>query len=244
MSADYDDPTYSYLTYWNHRQYEHGAEVLAISRLLKGVSVDSAADVGGGYGRLTALLKQFAKEVMLIEPSAKQRGIGSDFLKDPSIKILEGSAESLPLADSSTSLLVVVRVVHHTPKIEPVLRELWRVLEPGGLLILEVANSTHFKARVKSWLTGKSIPKEPRVLNSQEDDIPFVNHHPETVEPLFAEVGFKLEDKLSVSNVRLPGIKRILPTRAMLQLESPLQRFWAPLNFGPSLFYKLRKPAK
>src|SRR3954465_8480147 len=83
----YNDPKHNYLHYWDDRQYEHLAEVIAIKKLLHGRHFDKAADVGGGYGRLSVLLENYANEVVLAEPSKQQLDIARDFLRNqPRIK--------------------------------------------------------------------------------------------------------------------------------------------------------------
>src|SRR5438105_402348 len=78
----YNDPGHNYLRYWDNRGYEHRAEEIAITRLLRGKHFKTAADVGGGYGRLCVLLEHFADHVTLVEPSQQQLDIARDFLKD------------------------------------------------------------------------------------------------------------------------------------------------------------------
>src|SRR5438132_129411 len=78
----YDDPKYNYQDYWAGREYEHAAEEMAIKHLLKGRKFESAVDVGGGYGRLSKFLTNFAKKVTLAEPSQQQLDIAGIYLKD------------------------------------------------------------------------------------------------------------------------------------------------------------------
>ena len=61
--ADQYDRGYDYTTYWNNRDYENGAERVAIRRLLKDRHFAKAADVGGGFGRLAILLREYADQV-------------------------------------------------------------------------------------------------------------------------------------------------------------------------------------
>jgi ubiquinone/menaquinone biosynthesis C-methylase UbiE len=63
--------------------------------------------------------------------------------------VVEGDAESLPFEDGSFDRVSSNGVLHHTPGIEASLREILRVLEPGGeaRIILYNRNSFHY------WLT-------------------------------------------------------------------------------------------
>src|SRR4051812_10366575 len=96
----YNDPSHNYLHYWDNRQYEHQAEEIAIKKLLHGKHFKLAVDVGGGYGRLCLLLKNYADEVVLAEPSQQQLDIAADFLKDqPKIRRELMQADDLKFDD-------------------------------------------------------------------------------------------------------------------------------------------------
>src|SRR3972149_7537849 len=94
MPQHYDDPAFSYEGYWSGRGYEQQAEIMALKRLLLGQKFYRAADIGGGFGRLTGLLKQYSRQTMLIEPSVKQRRLARKYLSPKSrIAILPGQVQ-------------------------------------------------------------------------------------------------------------------------------------------------------
>jgi len=242
----YNDPTHNYLKYWDGRDYENAAERMAIERLLEGKHFKNAVDVGGGYGRLCVLLEKYADKVTLAEPSQQQLHIAKDCLQDhPEVdrKLLQ--AEDLKFKDGSIDLLTMVRVMHHLPNPTPEFTEFARVLSPDGYAIIEVANYSHGRNRLKYFLKGEKLPTEPvsirSKINDRKDEIPFVNHNPETVIKQLAHAGFKVERILSVSNLRSPGLKKIMPRRVMLAIEGILQPTLANSYFGPSVFLLIRK---
>lgn len=242
----YNDPTHNYLKYWNGRDYEHAAEEMAIKRLLEGKHFHKAVDVGGGYGRLCVLLEEYADKVTLAEPSQQQLDIAADYLKNhPEIdrKLLQ--ADDLKFQAGSIDLLTMVRVMHHLPDPSAEFTEFARVLSDDGYAIIEVANYSHARNRFKHFIKGKKLPSEPIDIRSQknrtEDEIPFVNHNPETVIKQLAHAGLKVDRILSVSNLRSPALKRMVPRRIMLAIEGILQPTLAGSYFGPSIFFLVRK---
>jgi len=242
----YDDPAFSYEKYWQSRDYEQASEELCINHLLEGKKLKVGVDLGGGYGRLSSLLRKYCKKVTLVEPSRKQRRIAQQYLgSDPSVTILPGTAEKTGLPPASADLVIMVRVMHHLPDPLPALKEIHRILKPGGIMILEYANSTNFKSRIRSLLTGQPIlltPIEKRsVSNIRRNTIPFVNHHPHTIDKLLNRAGFTVSQKLSVSNFRIPFLKRRLGMKSLLVLESKTQKRLASFNFGPSIFLLAHK---
>ena len=78
--AFYDDEGFNYMDFWSGRAYEHESEVIAIRRLLSGRTFEHAADIGGGYGRLSVVLSEFAAKVTLVDSSSQQLALAADFL--------------------------------------------------------------------------------------------------------------------------------------------------------------------
>jgi SAM-dependent methyltransferase len=242
----YNDPKHNYRDYWNGREYEDAAERVAIKRLLKGKHFRHAVDVGGGYGRLCIFLANYADKVTLAEPSQQQLDIAKNFLKDHS----EINRELLQAADlkfpaGSIDLVTIVRILHHIPDPAPEFKEIARILADDGYFLMEFANYTHFRNRVKYLLKGKKLPGEPvdirSLENKNEHELPFVNHNPKTLIKQLAHAGLRVEKVLSVSNLRSPGLKKVLPKAAMLTAEKLMQKPLAGIYFGPSIFFLIKK---
>ncbi len=241
-----DDKDYNYLHYWDERDYEQAAEEIMLHRMLKGKKFKNAVDVGGGYGRLSAELTAYADKVTLAEPSKQQLDIAKKFLKDkPKVSIKKSQAEKLPFKDGEIDLAMVIRVIHHLPNPIPAFEEIHRVLEKDGYFLMEFANYGNFKNRIKHLLKLQKLPTEPVDIRSDEnkgeDAIPFVNHNPHTVRRQLAQVGFKVEKVLSVSNFRSMTLKKIFPKSFLVWLEKLVQVPLAKTYFGPSTVYLLRK---
>ena len=242
----YNDPTHNYLHYWDHRQYEHASEEIALKKLLKGKHFGSAVDIGGGYGRLCLFLQKYADDVTLAEPSQQQLDIAKDFLKDhPEIKRVLMQADDMKFKDGSIDLLTMIRVMHHLPDPATEFSEIARVLSSDGIAIIEVANYFHFRNRLKHMAKGKRMPVKPVDIrskeNQREDEIPFVNHNPHTVIRQLAHAGLQVESTLSVSNLRSTTLKKVVPRTLMLSVEKFMQRPLSSLYFGPSIFFLVRK---
>ena len=242
----YNDPTHNYLRYWDGREYEHDAEVLAISRLLKNRNFKHAIDIGGGYGRLSVVLARFADKVTLVEPSQQQLDIAADFLKGyQNIERILMQADDLQYKDGEVDLVAMVRVMHHIPDPMAEFNEISRVLQKDGYLLLEVANYANFKNRIKHLKKAQKMPLEPVDIRSEanknDNEVAFVNHNPKTVIKQLARAGLKVEKTLSVSNMRSQSLKKILPRSVMLAFEDLMQPTLAKSYFGPSTIFLVRK---
>lgn len=241
----YDNDNYNYLDYWDGRDYENDAEEMAIKRLLRGKHFKNVVDIGGGYGRLCILLENYGDRVTLAEPSKVNLKIAEDYLKDhPKINKKLMQADSLDFKDGSVDLFTMIRVMHHIPEPSKEFSELYRALSADGRIILEFANYAHFRNRIKHVGKGK-LSEEPvdirSVENRRKEEIAFVNHNPKTIIRQLNKAGFEVEKILSVSNLRSPGLKKIVPKGVMLGLEKVMQPTLSRAYFGPSIFLLLKK---
>lgn len=243
--ANQYDRNYDYTKYWNNRDYENAAEQVAIRRLLDGRRFSKAADIGGGFGRLCLVLREYADQVTLAEPSLTQLEAAKTFLAGSDIIQTQQQADDLQFADGELDLVTMVRVMHHIPEPSAEFAEIARVLAPGGTALIEVANYGHFKNRRAFKKAGKPMPTEPvsiRTAPAEEPDaIAFVNHNIDTVVAQLETAGLELQSKLSVSNLRSQTLKKFLPTKLMVGIERLLQKPLAAQDFGPSIFLELRK---
>jgi SAM-dependent methyltransferase len=243
--ADQYDRGYDYTKYWDNRDYEHAAEEIAIRRLLDGRHFGRAADVGGGFGRLCLLLREYADHVTLAEPSRTQLEAATKVLAGTDIEQIQMQADDLQFDDASLDLLTMVRVMHHIPEPSAEFAEIARVLKPGATALIEVANYGHFKNRRRYKKEGKPLPTEPVSIRTapadEPDAIAFVNHNIDTVVGQLSSAGLHLVDKLSVSNLRSERLKEVLPKGVVLAATKAGQRRVSSRDFGPSIFLDLRK---
>jgi SAM-dependent methyltransferase len=243
----YNDPAFNYAQFWSGRDYEHYAEVIAIHRLLRGRRFGHVVDIGGGYGRLSVVLATYADRVTLVDPSTQQLDLSRHIFPDhPVVERRLMDAANLKFGTGTVDLAALVRVLHHLPDPEAELAEMARILKPGGLALVEVANAANAHRRLARLLHGQGrVPEAPVDLRSEESrnrgTAPYFNHHPRTVIRQLDAVGLDVLDVLSVSNLRHPLIKALGPVRALLMVERAVQQPLGRFYFGPSAFFLLQK---
>ncbi|HEY2592380.1 MAG TPA: class I SAM-dependent methyltransferase [Chloroflexota bacterium] len=88
-------------------------------------------DLGAGTGKLARLLQQRGIDVVAVEPSPGMRNQLARVL--PDVPLLDGTAEAIPLADSSVDVVLVAQAWHWVDPARA-LPEVARVLSPGGRL--------------------------------------------------------------------------------------------------------------
>ena len=90
-------------------------------------------DVGGGTGRVSAALRDLVDEAVIADVSL-------GMLKQAprtALSAVCGGSEALPFADDSFERVIMVDALHHVIDHAESAREMFRVLKPGGLLIIE-----------------------------------------------------------------------------------------------------------
>ena len=86
-------------------------------------------DLAAGTGKLTRQLVKFGAGVVAVEPDDAMRAELGRIL--PAVEALAGTAESIPLPDRNVDAVTCAQAFHWFDA-DSALRELWRVLRPGG----------------------------------------------------------------------------------------------------------------
>ena len=260
--SDYNGYDYKKI-FWEDadRKYEDLADRLAIRKLLP-AHMDTFVDIAGGYGRLADEYLPRAASATLFDYSndysktelAQAREIYGDRLQTKA-----GDIYSLPFKDNSFDALMMVRATHHFADMQKVSDQLYRILRPGGVAVIEVANKRTLPKMFRYWTKKSDINPftlEPACLKDLNADgfynyhaclkdlnaDGFYNYHPKYMEMIFRQSGFQIEKVLSVSNFRSAKLKRIFGTKNLVRLEKAAQGALAPIRFAPSIYYRLRKP--
>lgn len=243
----YDDDNHDYEDFWIGRDYEHLSEVIAINKLLDNRHFKTALDYGGGYGRLANTFLKYSDELYLTDPADKQLNIGRKKLGgNKKVKFMKlESVAVIPVEYGTIDLLAMIRVSHHLVEPDITFKEINRVLNTNGYAVIEIANHTHFVNKLRYSSKLKKLPLEPtqigQVANGKKDVTPFVNHNPKTIEKLLKKNDFEIVDKLSVSNLRNKKINKTIGMKTSLKIEGAVQKPFKNLNFGPSIFYLVKK---
>ena len=97
-------------------------------------------DVGSGTGRFAVLMAEwFGAAVVGVEPARGMREAALASGRHPKVAYVGGRAEQIPLGRESMSVAVLSNVYHHLVDRDRTARELQRVLQPDGRVLIRGA---------------------------------------------------------------------------------------------------------
>lgn len=196
--------TYAEVSFERYSQYWWSNRFYAILARRYGTPHTPLLEIGCGLGHLTGQLEtDFETCGVDINAWALQKA-KENFRRVP---FSTASAEELPFASGTFGIIIIKHVVEHLPRPEQAIRELGRILAPGGVLILSTPNldsllkplkgedwigyqdPTHISLKTPAeWL--RLIRREAnldvkRVFSDGFWDTPYVPLIPEKIQKLF-----------------------------------------------------------
>ncbi len=182
----------------------------ALKLLPRSVSGE-VAELGAGNGELAELVGSRIKKLTLVDLQAKKNIIGADFNR------------KLPFASGRFSGVITLEVIEHLIEYELFLKEIHRILKPGGWLIISTPNIAWWGYRL-FMLLGQPPKKEGYHLL-------FFTYR--SLNEYLNAAGFSMIKSMSFTT--LPLINRYLPRRIF-----PVVKMW-PYLLAQDLVFLCRK---
>ena len=145
-------------------------------------------------------------------------------LPDVSVKIADLSNENLPYPDESFDLVTCTEVIEHLEHYRSTLREIYRILKPGGTLVLTIPNILNLKSRIRFLFFGFYNLFGP--LHISESELHSTGGHINPVSCFFLshsllDAGFK-SIEVSIDKKQGTSIAWLLPLWIPIQIFSKL----------------------
>ncbi len=102
-------------------------------------------DAGGGTGRVAQHMRGKAEPVVVADLSCKM--LAEAQKKDGLLPVCSHT-ESLPFPDESFARIIMVDAFHHVCDQRRTVDELWRLLQPGGVLVIEEPDVRSFGVKL------------------------------------------------------------------------------------------------
>ena len=134
------------------KKYCPGRSWEAVGRLLLTLAPRQVyADLGAGEGLISQLLAARAKKVIAVDHSPRMVEVGRDLAKRSGLKNLEyrqGDMEQPPIRPGSVDVAILSQALHHAVHPPRALEAAWKILRPGGtLLVLDLVEHAFEAAR-------------------------------------------------------------------------------------------------
>ena len=234
--CDYEGSDYQE-RFWEQgeRQYEDQTEAIAIRRLLPRTG-ELLLELGAGAGRNTSRYKDF-KRIVLLDYSTTQLAQAQSRLgKDKRYVYVAADVYKLPFVDGLFDAATMIRVLHHMADAPKSLAQIRQVLRPKAHFLLEYASKLNIKAIARYFLGRQEWSPFDR------DPVEFIelnfNFHPAAVREWLRTIGFAIQRQLTVSHFRVGWLKRNVPLRILVGLDSLFQYTGALWQLTPSVFVR------
>jgi len=120
-----------------------------IQKLLNLPPNGSLLDAGGGTGRVSSLLSGLPSRVTVCDIN---RSMLKQALRKKGLSPLQADATALPFARDTFDGVLVVDALHHFFDPPAAIREMMRVLKPGGRLLIEEQDIDRWPIRLVQFL--------------------------------------------------------------------------------------------
>ncbi len=235
--CDYEGSDYQQ-TFWAEggRAYEDGAEAQALKKMLPQEGGEHLLELGAGAGRNTPRYPMY-KKITLVDYSRTQLEQARQYLGEGErFTYVQADIYRLPFVQGLFDAATMIRTLHHMAEPRQALTQVRYPLRKNALFILEFANKHNLKAIIKYALRQQVWnPYTPEAVEFVPLNFDF---HPATVRAWLKDSGFAVERQLTVSHLRHGVIKKLLPLKLMLGLDSlfSLTGDWWQLT--PSVFVR------
>jgi len=132
---------------WDHLQRSFFSDavrdaVLAAADTTEG---DTVADLGAGTGFLTlGLVGRGAKVIAVDQSGAMLQALRTKAPSPEAVDCRVGDAEALPIDDAVVDQAVANMYLHHVDRLAEAIREMTRILKPGGRLVITDLDAHEF----------------------------------------------------------------------------------------------------
>ncbi len=231
---DYEGSDYQ-TTFWDEggRAYEDQVEAVALRRLLPDRG-KLMLEIGAGAGRNTLRYQGYERVVLMdfsrsqLQQAQERLGRGDRFV------YVAADVYRLPFVDGLFDGATMIRVLHHIAEPPLALNQIRRVMQPGGTFVLEFASKQNLKAIFRYLLRRQEW--SPFTLEAVEFVPLNFDFHPKAVRGWLQDAQFDLQCQLTVSHFRIGSLKRVVPTKILVALDSAAQLTGDWWQLTPSVF--------
>ncbi|WP_226344711.1 class I SAM-dependent methyltransferase [Agilicoccus flavus] len=187
--------------HWWYKERRH-----LLAQMLKGRTPGKALDIGAAGGGNTRVLRDHGWQASPLEYGAD----GAEVAHERGLPVMRADATKLPLADASLDLVVAFDVLEHLVDDDACVREVARVLRPGGAFLV-------------------AVPCDPKLWSAHDDAVDHVRRYTrQTLHAVLERDGMHVESMDSWNVLLRP----VVALRRKKSSGSDLDDMHPVVNFG------------
>jgi ubiquinone/menaquinone biosynthesis C-methylase UbiE len=129
----------------SYERFIPGSEPSKLLELLDPPPVGAILDAGGGTGRVAQYLGGRSRLTVVADPSQKMLHYAN---RKDALRCVQSPGETLPFPSGFFDRVTIVDAFHHVNDQSRVAAELWRVLKPGGRIVIEEPDIRTFSVKL------------------------------------------------------------------------------------------------
>lgn len=145
-------------SYVSSKIHRLGGDLNTLIEMAQAEKSDLALDAATGGGHTANALAPLVKQVTALDLTPEMLASAKKFITDnghSNVEFVEGDAENMPFDDETFDIVTCRIAPHHFPNIKDFIKEVYRVLKPGGRFLLndnaapEVDEFDHFYNKIE-----------------------------------------------------------------------------------------------
>lgn len=185
-------------------RYVENKRIRFVKKMLMASEGEMVLEVGCGAGNI---LEKIEGRLIGVDISERMIACAQQRLRKKDVLLIRANAERLPFCANSFNKIIASELLEHTENPDVVLKEIKRVLAPGGLIVVTIPNEP-FINRIKKVLNKIGI------LNLW-----------------FKGVPKRMDEEWHLHSFHLKMLKEIMPQDFMVKKVKAIPFWFFPLRF-------------
>lgn len=120
--------------------HKDGKDLVKMTEIAKLTGQEVLLDIATGGGHTANAFAPLVNKILALDITAEMLAAAKKFIKNnghQNVEYIQGDAEQLPFNDDSFDIVTCRIAPHHFPNVDSFIKEVHRVLKPGGQFLLD-----------------------------------------------------------------------------------------------------------
>lgn len=198
-------------TYSNARYYHYLKSSICIPFLVTHANREKTfLDAGAGRGPYTYIAKDLYKKTYCFEFDEHELDAARKNIKEhENIIFKQVDLTDIPLESQSIDIAICSEVLEHIPDIQKAVNELYRVLKPGGKILISMPNKNSlFYKNVRRKLRDLRAKPQNQYTHTEWEAIRHISFNSKDIESYITSAGLNILERFGCNVLPLPTAVR------------------------------------